>query len=417
MDSENQKPSPGQASGGSGPAELSKQSGKTPGSEPGSLSEARPSTLMKSFPLSGASKRYICLHQVSDQSLACLNHRNAYELWEGNLQDVLYARIRLRSYRKVKVVASPENVPLILALYEMKLRDELASLQVCSPSLISNNWRRLPPADLLYRAAQTYFSPSCGGFHEFTEINYPSYALRAMVSPASESGFKPDFDPSFVRYFVEMHPLYFLSVSLPHLHFLDLARLVAEILDPRFFVDIYHTERYSKLYGYFGLFPTYVRKVLNDHFYSSSFPGSGAGSFPDPKKAKTSSPSSSSSRSRESSSPQTPSPPSPVSPPQSETPEKRYLRRCQLVYDCSFSVLPNDSQEEAPQFFLWREQRRFGGGIKGTLRALQKFLRLISMIWKDQLYKNSNSWKEPLFVPEYFFDSSDEISWFRSIYN
>lgn len=405
MGSETEKPVPGEVPGG-------EDHSNHPGSSEGSPEvsgaktpeESRSRTLMKSFPFSGPSRRYICLHQVSERSLACLNHRHAYEVWEGGLRDLLYTRVRLRAYRKVKVPAFPVNVPLILALYEMKLRDELLSLQVCSPTLVGGrNWRKLSSEEILQRAVQAYFSPSCGGFHEFTELDYPAYALRVMSNPHSDSGFRPEFDADTVRYFVELHPLYFLSVSLPHLHFLDLASLIAEILDPRFFVDIYHTERFSKLYSYFGLFPENIRRILDGRSYSyrssagrgdSDQPGTWTGSEGQSVSSEPALPSA-----------------------QDEPAELRYLRRCQLVYDCVFSMVPNDSQEEAPQFFLWREQRRFGGGVKGTLRALQKFLQFVAMIWKDQLYKRSNSWKEPLFVPEYFFHSSDEVSWFRSLYN
>ena len=83
----------------------------------------------------------------------------------------------LKNCERVRVVGNMDNAPLISALYTLKLRKELESLQVVTPLVCSTHTERQDPEFVLYSMRNFTQSPSLGGFHEVTQLDYPSYAL------------------------------------------------------------------------------------------------------------------------------------------------------------------------------------------------------------------------------------------------
>jgi hypothetical protein len=54
---------------------------------------------------------------------------------------------------------------------------------------------------------------------------------------------------------------------------------------------------------------------------------------------------------------------------------------------------------------------------EADMATSQKFLAFVHTMWLDWLYKMPNPWNEPLFVPEYFFSSKEEVDRFRAFFN
>ena len=288
----------------------------------------------------------------------------------------------LKNCERVRVVGNMENAPLIVALYALKLRKELESLEVVTPLVCSTNTERQDPEFVLYSMRNFTRSPSLGGFHEVTQLDYPSYALINELYYQEQGSVVKLTELS--RRYLEAHPVW---PALSFLRFMDdvkCAHLIANIIDPRWYVDPCNPDRVAKLESWLGLNPKTQAGVI------------------DSKQSKW-----------------------------------RYHNRCSLVFNSwfdkslsieatdnfsEFGLLPWDEAAQncpvgiAPCDFVWRV---WGSNkskpITAGLRASQIFVRFLRNTWLSALYVESKaSGPFPLFRPVDFFKHVIEAAAYTS---
>jgi len=284
----------------------------------------------------------------------------------------------LKNCDRVRVVGNADNAALIVALYTLKLRKEIESLEVVTPLVCSTYTERQDPEFVLYSMRNFTRSPSLGGFHEVTNLDYPAYALiNELYNQEYTHGFKLT---ELSRRYLEAHPAW---PALSFLRFIDevkCAHLIANIIDPRWYIDPCNPDRVAKLESWLGLNPK-----------------TQAGVF-DSKQSKW-----------------------------------RYHNRCSLVFNCwfdtslsleaednfkEFGVSPWDEDMQncpvgmAPCDFVWRV---WGANktkpITAGLRASQMFVRFLRNTWLSALYTGSKTAGPfPLFWPADFFKHAVEAA-------
>jgi hypothetical protein len=144
--------------------------------------------------------------------------------------------------RRLRVPATRYNNQLFLELANQA--DRLSSLEIASPRCLLGTCE---PGAALYQAACWSAPPSVGGWRPFTADDVLHARLRRAVL------FYPvaAVDAALVR-----HPALPGLLFLPGLSRPDLAAVLAEIGDPRWFVDPLRPERTNLLSAFFGLWPS-----------------------------------------------------------------------------------------------------------------------------------------------------------------
>lgn len=245
---------------------------------------------------------------------------------------------------RVRVVGSPQNAKLILRLYELKLRDELASVEVCSPLVCSTSQDRSDPEKVLYNMRRWTAPGTMGGWHEVTRADYVAYAMSLLYQQNAE--------PQKLIEFLMEHPAY-PALSFLYADHLALARLLATIIDPRWYVDLAAPDRPGKLHSFLGLDPATQRSE-----------GTGRHSY--------------------------------------------LFRRNRLVQDV-WDVPGADMKN--PGAFVQRFRATVetkGEPWRGDLRTSQRLVGFVRGVMMDALYPMPNQWGEPLFVPQHFFKRGAE---------
>lgn len=252
----------------------------------------------------------------------------------------------LQAAKQVRMVGSANNAELINHLYELKLKSELESLQVCSPMCCDIAEDRNDPAVVLFKMRNFNLAASLGGWHEFGRKDYPGYLLSAYYQKQKSAS-------DYTRQATYSH------VAWPAISFIEnintdaLSKLLALLLDPRWFVDMAESGCGSHLEQYLGLNPRTIA--------ASDVDGK------DPK-----------------------------------------VSRCQLVLDC-WKTTPTSGVTPAtsiPRNFLWRVWAERGGGVRGDLAASRLFVLFLQETWTKAMCNLSQARR--LFVPRYFFTAQEE---------
>jgi hypothetical protein len=268
--------------------------------------------------------------------------------------DYVLKIIHIAEQETVRIVGTRENAGLILQLADLRTRGELKSLQVVTPLVCSTEADRRRPEAVLYHMRRFHRAPSLGGYHEVTDDDLISYRL-IEASKECEDG-KLTHKAVCLLY---AHPAIRPSRFICGVNMFNYARLLATIVDPRWYVDLCDPDRGSKLEAYLGLNPKTMAGVFG------------------------------------------------------EGPRWRHHDRCKLVVDCWYAkeaaheVMHTYTEHGIgaaaettvigfrPGDFLWRI---WGGHmgfdhewnpVKAVLRASQKFVQLVRLYWLAQLYSNS----------------------------
>jgi len=154
----------------------------------------------------------------------------------------------LRRAECVRLIGDHQNVELIVALFDRKARGHLESVQVGTPLLCHTRSEREDPISVLFGMRRFARAPSQGGFHEVVEADYLSYAMARQLKV---DGTVTDQ----VRRLLQMHPAWKPLGFIPTINKDCCARLIALILDPRWYVDICNPNRAAKLNQFLGLNP------------------------------------------------------------------------------------------------------------------------------------------------------------------
>lgn len=256
-----------------------------------------------------------------------------------------------------KAIGCPNNVDLLLRLYDRKLNGKLARVQVCTPAVCPTASRRKRPEVVLLDANQWQGWPaSLGGWHEFGEDDFPAYYLARNFMVGLET---MDVTKHVGRTHVAWHALSFI----PHLNEEYSFRLLAMILDPRWFVDPEEPEKNSRLEGFLGLTPRTQYHVSGD----------------------------------------------------GNNKTVQAYDRCATVLRAWKMGKPTSKAEYAqPGNFLWRIHANEGTGYKADLRTSQAFVSFLKNVWLHELYRGrGGAGCDGLFVPEYFFKHKNEAEAYR----
>lgn len=244
----------------------------------------------------------------------------------------------------VRLSGERANCELILGLVSLRSSGAIADVQICSPLAIASNKRRSQPEAAFADMRGWKVPPSCGGWRSVGPSDLASYELvRAHGCDGPSSG-------------LGAHPALF-AIESARMQPVPAVQLLAEIIDPRHFVDPREPDRCSKLERFLGLDPN------------------------------------------------TASSPDQVSP---------YRFRYALVTACwKHGGVTKREAGASPDLFLWDTFYREGSNWVSELKAGKQAVRYLRHLWLDELYRGRVS--EPLFVPEYFFGaSSPRVDWFKA---
>jgi len=263
-------------------------------------------------------------------------------------------------YETIQLVGAADNAAMICELFVARERRQFKSLQVCNPDLQIPKRYRKHPEIVLREMDYCRLAPSQGGFHEVSLDDYAVYSLIIGMRNCRYDEFV-----SQKQRLLYAHPAYLPVSFVPHDSF-ALAKVLAEIVDPRWFIDLLRPNRDSKLMAYMGLDPKSMSDALRYNIRSLR------------------------------------------------------VRRCRRILDAwrdAKRVAMGDRAKpllESPADFIWRtwagvyarsdgaQQPMFD--VKCNLRASQKFLRFIRLVWLAKLYDTSGQGKFfDLFDPEQFF--------------
>jgi len=251
--------------------------------------------------------------------------------------------------RIVRLIGTPQNAELISTLYVRQRQKEISRVQIAGPNVCENATELADPSLAILRMRQALTAPACGGWHDLSEYEYPAYAMLARLQ--RNHGVVDDL----VRTYLKVHPAYRAVTFIPDVAEEHLARLLATIVDPRWYVDRRAPEKTTKLALFLGLVPAVQARVSDATIIVT---------------------------------------------------KKRDLR-CATVLNC-WKTMPADRVNMSdPRNFLWRIWRACGGGVRADLRASQAFIRYVCYNWLDVLDRRKG-YKDGLFAPDLFFKTAEE---------
>jgi hypothetical protein len=156
----------------------------------------------------------------------------------------------------LRVPGLPENVPLILGLAAARRRGLVIRLQACAGRAASPGGE-LHPSAVLYTASNYENAPSKGGWHDLSSRELSSYRIAEAVTAGADA---------YSR-LVE-HPAWPV-LSLFGLDADAVARVIADILDPRYFIDQEDPDSQAPLDTFLGLDMKMFRRLHENHKMTS----------------------------------------------------------------------------------------------------------------------------------------------------
>lgn len=243
---------------------------------------------------------------------------------------------------KIRVLGSARNAELIVRLYRMKIRNHLKSLEVGSPIISSND----DAASSLIKMRMASLPPSMGGWHEASASDCVAYGVGVLMRSSDQGSHEQACE------LMKQHPIWSYVSFIPHIDAMFFTKVVARIADPRWFIDVNHPNRLSRLNAWLGL--------CNG--------------------------------------PQT---------------DDKLIHKFD-VYSSWCNGLSNNAGElHKPGWFIIREGRRRWPNHKiwvTALRMSQLFIKYVRLAWMDSLYPFPNPWMEKLLDPDlFFYDKVDSI--------
>lgn len=242
-----------------------------------------------------------------------------------------------------------QNAELICALYLRRYKGEVRSIELAGPNILDSQHELDRPELVFQRMRTATAAAACGGWHQLTMHDYPTYAMLARMLRTNYA-----YDEPVQQYF-DLHPAQKALSFIPTLDKSHAAKMLISIIDPRWYIDRRRPERIKKLELFLGLTPAVQQKVSNS------------------KKLLT----------------------------------KTREFRCSSVLN-SWKTQPVAKVDlKNPANFLYRIQQAAGGGAKGDLRASQALIRYLNDNWLVGL-DNRKGIRDGLFAPNLFFKTPAE---------
>lgn len=248
-----------------------------------------------------------------------------------------------------RILGVKQNAELICALYLRHYKGEVRAIELAGPNILDFREEINDPASVLLRMRSALVSSACGGWHQLTMHDYPTYAMLARMMRTNFV-----FDDTTEAYF-NLHPAQKSLSFIPTLSPEAAAKMLINVIDPRWYIDRQRPDRLKKLELFMGLTPSVQSKVSNKKYLLR--------------------------KSRE--------------------------LRCASVLDTWKTKPYEEIDIENPANFLYRIWHANGGGTKGDLRASQAFLRYVNDNWLAGLEKRSGV-KDGLFAPNLFFKTTEQ---------
>lgn len=249
-----------------------------------------------------------------------------------------------------RVLGVQQNAELICALYLRRYKGEVRSIEIAGPNILDSQYELSSPEIVLQRMRTAAVAPACGGWHQLTMHDYPTYAMLARMLRTNYV-----YDDSVQQYF-QLHPAHKALNFIPTLSAEAAAKLMIYIVDPRWYIDRRRPDRIKKLELFLGLTPAVQGKVSNS------------------KKLLT----------------------------------KTREFRCSTALNSWKTQKPEDVDLKNPANFLYRIHQAAGGGDKGDLRASQSFVRYVNDNWLASV-ENRKGARDGLFAPNLFFKTPAEV--------
>lgn len=176
----------------------------------------------------------------------------------GLAADALFANPtflrQLADARAVRLLGTRANAPLVIKLFERRAADpdfRAVSVRLGSPAAVPGAWLRADPEAVLHALWQP---PAAGGlagqWHELGPTDYPGYAMAAALAAAPAGDV-----PEVVRRIAEHHPAWPAVSFVGSVDAPAACRLLAEIVDARWFQHPSRPGRPSRLLAYLGVTP------------------------------------------------------------------------------------------------------------------------------------------------------------------
>lgn len=271
----------------------------------------------------------------------------------------------LDNYNNVRMVGMHCNAELITKLYEAKRK-----VEVCTPLIVERWADRRKPGPVLFELGLCSWSPSQGGFHTVTEVDYNTYALVAALS-------RPCSEPTMLS-LLHKHPAWKPLSFIRPIPKIKAAVVLASVIDPRWFIHLAYPDRPSKFHEGLGLnMHTQARVTL-------------------------------------------------VQP----SARLRGYTICDYVLDCWKDVTQEPQVQQifelagikpiadsirtglAPWDFCWRTWAKYKDPVKADLRGSQRFADFLRQTWLSEIYRGAKSTPEEraaLFRPADFFKFDEEV--------
>lgn len=149
----------------------------------------------------------------------------------------------------VRLMGTPRNASLVQALCDARQEGWEGSIQVCSPKACETAAQRRDPV-LVFLDLPSYghFAASLGGWHEVDEEEAHTYRLAAEVE-------RPDASDCSIAALAQEHPLWSSLSFLDPVDPVSVGRVLARLIDPRWYVDPDRPNRTARFLATLGLFP------------------------------------------------------------------------------------------------------------------------------------------------------------------
>jgi hypothetical protein len=159
----------------------------------------------------------------------------------------------------VRLLGVKGNAALVVTLQSRRLTRPGQRVQLASPAVLATEGQRVNPRAVLQHLRQP--APSCHVgcyWHDMTDQDYVSYALAFELADDDGRGLVPEAAQRTAAY----HPAWPALRFVPDLNENCACRLLAEIVDPRWFRHPGHPGRFTRLYSHLGLTPENMAAYL-----------------------------------------------------------------------------------------------------------------------------------------------------------
>jgi hypothetical protein len=156
----------------------------------------------------------------------------------------------------VRLLGVRGNAALVCRLHERRTVRHLGQrIELASPALLPTARQREVPAAVLHCLLQPHqHQLACGGIHDMTAYDFPSYFMMAAVDD-------PDGTGESATRAMSYHPAWPALSFLPHLDVLAAVDLLCDVVDPRWFRNPFRPHRINKLLNFLGVTPANMRAV------------------------------------------------------------------------------------------------------------------------------------------------------------